>query len=65
MTIRMKHPDHGFTHAYSVSEITYLTGLGWSEDKPAPKKVAVEEVVEEEETVKAQEKSKPGRPPKG
>lgn len=33
MAIRMKHPKHGFTHAYNTVDKTYLEGLGWSAEE--------------------------------
>ena len=33
---RMKHPLHGFHHAYSDSEEAVLRASGWVEDLPEP-----------------------------
>lgn len=33
MPIRMKHPDHGYTHAYNTNDRAYLEGLGWSAEE--------------------------------
>lgn len=62
MTTRMQHPQHGFTHAYNQSEISYLETRGWTpEVKAAPVAPAAPVVVVEE----APQKKKPGRPHKG
>lgn len=28
--VRMKHPEHGFMHAYGQDELDRLVGYGWS-----------------------------------
>lgn len=37
MPTRMKHPIHGYTHAYNTNDLDYLKGLGWSVDEPEVK----------------------------
>lgn len=51
MLQRMKHTLHGFTHAYSQSEIDTLEASGWVKE--------IENVVKQEPA-----KGKPGRKPK-
>lgn len=34
MTVRMRHPEHGWTHAYSAGEVEALKLNGWVEDVP-------------------------------
>lgn len=33
---RMKHPDHGFHHAYNMLEEETMRKNGWVDDVPAP-----------------------------
>jgi hypothetical protein len=33
---RMKHPDHGFHHAYNLLEEETMRKAGWVEDVPEP-----------------------------
>ncbi len=56
MTTRMKHPEHGWTHAYDQSEIDRLKAHGW-EPEEDPQEV-LKEVQEAIQTLKR----KPGRP---
>ena len=32
--VRMKHPNHGFMHAYDKEELERLKGWGWSPEEP-------------------------------
>lgn len=50
MIQRMKHSEHGFTHAYSDQEIEALEVCGWEK--------------EDVETPQVKLKGKPGRKPK-
>lgn len=34
MTVRMYHPEHGWTHAYSEKERKELEALGWKVEQP-------------------------------
>lgn len=39
MTVRMFHPQHGWTHAYSEREVKELEKLGWKvEESPKGRK---------------------------
>lgn len=55
MLIRMKHPDHGFTHAHDHAEIKRLEELGWEKHSDQDFKALL--------AAKA-EKRGPGRPRK-
>jgi hypothetical protein len=41
MIVRLHHPDNGWTHAYTQSELEQLKANGWREDKPAEQKPAL------------------------
>jgi hypothetical protein len=36
MTVRMFHPQHGWTHAYSEMEVKELEKHGWQVEAPKP-----------------------------
>lgn len=36
MTVRMYHPEHGWTHAYSEEERKALEKQGWQVEQPKP-----------------------------
>lgn len=55
---RMKHPLHGFHHAYDTNEEATMRLNGWVEDVPDV------EVPEQKITSQDDEKRKPGRPKK-
>jgi hypothetical protein len=61
--IRMKHPDHGFMHAYNTAEVAKLRGLGWApEDEFNVPVVGVDK--DGDGVIDQAFKKKPGRPKK-
>lgn len=64
--IRMKHPLHGFHHAYNTNDVAYLEKLGWSEDKPEPAVEVVPVAVAPVEVAEPEVPARrgPGRPRK-
>ena len=65
MIARMQHPQHGWMHAYSDSEIAYLRGLGWDVEQDPIE--AIESAKEDVKTAIADlqaPRKKPGPKPK-
>ena len=60
---RMKHPKHGWTHAYNPNEEAYLRSIGWVEDTPEVK-IEQPAVVVEQPKVVEEVRRGPGRPRK-
>ena len=60
---RMKHPQHGWTHAYTPTEEAYLRRLGWGDDDPEPPPKNAEEPVSVPPPIEVVEQPSPPEPP--
>ena len=56
--VRMKHDEHGWTHAYTAEEVAEHEKNGWVVEVP----VKAESVVPTDVQTALAEKRKPGRP---
>jgi hypothetical protein len=56
VTTRMRHDEHGWTHAYEVIEVERLKALGWKVEPDAPP------IVQPPKDGGMTPKRKPGRP---
>ncbi len=62
----MKHPSHGFHHAYNTLEEETMRKNGWVDDVPTPaaEVAQIAEVPDEQEAPAEEAKRGPGRPRK-
>lgn len=60
--IRMKHPQHGFCHAYDLAEEKRLRSIGWIGEDEDPETTIADAI--DKDAAQDQQPKRRGRPPK-
>lgn len=56
--VRMKHPQHGFMHAYNSNEVAYLRKFGWAPEDEGLKPEQTADAIKSEAEPEPRQKRK-------